>query len=100
MKKLFLCFFMFLFVGCGNAKKEVVTDTLSCVTDDSSFNIVVSDGKAIKYIDSIDGELGQETVDIINEEHLSNVNNNDEALNIMDSVMHELGGYCEKKQEN
>jgi len=99
MKRICLCFFVFLFTGCGSVKNNAVVDNFSCITDDSSFDIVVSNGKIIKYIDSNDGELGQETVDIINDEHLSNVNNNDDALVIMDGVMKDLGGFCEKKED-
>ena len=97
MKKFCLCFFVLLIVGCGRTKNEVSTDTFSCVTDDSSFEIVVSDGKIVKYVDSVDGELKQESIDIINGEYLIEVEDNNETLTIMDNVMRELGGYCEKK---
>jgi len=96
MKKIFLCFVFLVLVGCGNKKEEIIKDEISCVTEDSSFNLVLENGQIVKYIDSIDGELGQETVDILNNEHLVGVTNNDEALNIMSNALRDLNGKCEK----
>lgn len=99
IKLFFLSFTLLFFTGCGVSKKEVVRNDIFCSSEDSSFVLTLEDGKAVKYVDSIDGELGQETVDIINEEHLSNVSDNDRAFSIMDSVMKDLGGSCEQKEE-
>lgn len=100
-RKVFLCLFiMFLVTGCGSAenkiKKNIVKAEISCSADGSNFNLLLEDGQIVKYIDSVDGELGQETVDILNEEHLVGVSDNDEALRIMDSALKDLDGYCEK----
>ena len=94
-KKIALCFALFLIVGCG-AKKEVVKGEITCTTEDSKFNLILEDGQIVSYIDSVDGDLGQETVDILNSEHLVGVSDNDEALRIMSAALKDLDGYCEK----
>jgi len=99
MKKVFVFMALICLCGCSNrsvSKKEVVKGEISCVTEDSKFNLLLEDGQIVKYIDSIDGELGQETVDILNEEHLVGVSNNDEALRIMSNALKDLNGHCEK----
>lgn len=100
-KKIFVCsLVLFLITGCGNepskSKKNVVKGEITCSADGSNFNLLLEDGQIVKYIDSIDGELGQETVDILNQEHLVGVTDNDTALNIMDNALKDLDGHCEK----
>lgn len=94
-KKIILCLALLFVAGCG-AKKEVVRGEISCTTEDSKFNLVLEDGQIVNYIDSIDGDLSQETVDILNSEHLVGVTDNDEALRIMDIALKDLDGHCEK----
>lgn len=109
MRKVIVCFgLMLLFAGCTNNssnenstssglfKKSVVKGEIYCTVEDSSFTLMLEDGQIVKYIDSVDGELGQETVDILNEEHLVGVTDNDEVLRIMDATLSELGGSCSK----
>lgn len=104
-KKIIVFSLALLLVGCSGgisenlgktSKKEVVKGEIYCTVDDSSFTLMLEDGQIVEYIDSIDGELGQETVDILNDEHLIGVTDNDEALKIMDSALSELGGSCSK----
>jgi hypothetical protein len=76
-------------------KKKVVNGKMECVTDDSSFVLELSDGQIVRYIDSIDGELSQETVDILNEEHLVGVTDNATAVSRMNEGLKDLGGHCE-----
>ena len=95
--KIILCLAFTLVCGCSSGvKHEVVKAEISCFTEDSKFNLLLEDGQIVKYIDSIDGELHQETVDILNEEHLVGVTDNDEALRIMDMALKDLNGHCEK----
>ena len=106
MKKILICFMIIFVCGCSNSnetkeqnnknveKQEVVSKTIECNTDDSIFTLVLENGQIVKYIDSIDGDLGSETVDILNEEHLVCISDNDQALSIMNNVMIELGGSC------
>lgn len=101
MKKIvFVIFVLFLFTGCSNSlnntpPKEVLKKDITCYTDDSSFVLKLEDGQIVSYIDSVDGELGQETVDILNQEHLVGNTDNDEALKIMNKALSDLGGRCE-----
>lgn len=106
-KKVICCFVvLLLFTGCSSndvsgsgskkSKKNVIKAEIMCNTEDSNFNLLLEDGQIVKYIDSVDGELGQETVDILNSEHLVNVSDNDEALKIMDAALKDLNGHCEK----
>lgn len=98
MKKFFLVIFMFLFVLCGcsskKVNKQVSKRDINCYADGSSFTLMLEDGQIVKYIDSVDGDLGQEVVDILNEEHLMGVTDNDVAFDIMNVALSDLGGYC------
>jgi len=92
---------VFLFTGCsisGNDnffKRDVLKKDITCYVDDSNFVLKLEDGQIVKYIDSVDGELGQETVDILNDEHLVGITDNEQALKIMNEALSDLGGYCE-----
>ena len=98
MKKIVIFMALVCLCGCSNgvSKKEPVKAEISCFTEDSKFNLFLEDGQIVKYVDSIDGELGQETVDILNGEHLVGITDNDEALKIMDRALKDLDGHCEK----
>lgn len=102
IKKIICCFsFLFIFTGCksdleNHIEPVIVTDEITCTADDNKFNLILENGQIVKYIDSVDGVLGQEIVDILNDEHLVGVVDNDEALKIMDSALKDLDGYCEK----
>ena len=88
--------FMFFFVGCSSKPvKEVSRKDINCHVDESNFVLKLEDGQIVKYIDSVDGDLGQEVVNILNEEHLQNVSDNDEALRIMNAALSDLNGGCE-----
>ena len=111
MKKCFLISLVpFLLCGCSfsvvgkneasnsnmNAiSKPVVNGKMKCVTEDSEFMLELSNGQIVRYIDSVDGELPQETVDILNEEHLLGVTDNDTAILRMNEGLKDLGGHCE-----
>ena len=91
---------LLLFTGCGTvnstvSKRETIKRDITCYVEDSSFVLKLEDGQIVKYIDSVDGELGQETVDILNQEHLVGVTDNEEALEIMSEALSDLDGYCE-----
>ena len=89
-------FLVFLLTGCSfNGSKPVYKKDITCHTDDTSFVLKLENGQIVKYIDSIDGELGQETVDILNQEHLQGVTDNEEALKIMNLALSDLNGGCE-----
>lgn len=95
-KKILFCLILLFVVGCGAKKEEIIKGEISCTTEDTKFNLVLENGQIVKYVDSIDGDLGQETVDILNSEHLVGVTSNDEALRIMSAALKDLDGYCEK----
>ena len=96
--------FLLLLTGCvGNNAEDsfingtdIVSDEVVCRTDDSNFKLIFENGQIVKYIDFIDGDLGQEIVDILNSEHLIGVNNNDDALIAMNDALRNLNGFCEK----
>lgn len=97
MKRIIVLMALVCVCGCSNAsKKEIMKSEISCYTEDSKFNLFLEDGQIVKYVDSVDGELHQETVDILNEEHLVGITDNDEALSIMDKALKDLDGHCEK----
>lgn len=115
MKKyIFLLCFMLLLVGCGNKVNEIVEENeglkpinvvkeadesvAGCFMDGVKFSIVFRDGQIVKYYDPYDGELGKEAIDLINDEHLVDITNDDTAISIMNNVIKELGGYCEKEE--
>lgn len=96
---------LFFIVGCSNnvgntndnsnSTQEIIyTKEINCSLDDSNFVLELQNGQIVKYIDEIDGDLGQETVDILNSEHLVGVSDNDTALTIMDAALKDLGGFC------
>ena len=95
-KVLFFVLGFLCLTGCMEKEKVIVHDEFSCVTEDSKFNLVIENGQIVKYIDSVDGELGQETVNILNEEHLVGNTDNDNALKIMNGALADLNGRCEK----
>lgn len=112
-KILFLCFIALCFTGCGKKNAEVVQEeelkpinvvkeadesVAGCFMDGIKFSIVFKDGQIVKYYDPYDGELDQEGIDLINNEHLVDITNDDQAISIMNGVIKELGGYCEKEE--
>lgn len=115
MKKyiLFLCFMMLL-TGCGKNTEDVIYDedapkpikvvkeadesVAVCYLDETKFSIVFKNGQIVKYYDPYDGELGTEAISVINDEHLVGVTSDDAAIAIMNNVIKELGGYCEKEE--
>ena len=112
-KILFLCFIALCFAGCGKKTAEVVQEeelkpinvvkeadesVAGCFMDDIKFSIVFKNGQIVKYYDPYDGELDQEGIDLINNEHLVDVTSDDQAISIMNGVIKELGGYCEKEE--
>ena len=97
VRKFIVFSFSFLFlVGCssGVTVKESIKGEMECVVEDSRFTLMLEDGQIVKYIDSVDGELGSEIVDILNDEHLVGVTDNDEAIRIMNASLNDLDGYC------
>ena len=99
MKRFFLgLFFVFLLCGCSsNVIKDepVVSGSMNCVVEDSIFTLYLENGQIVKYVDSVDGELPQETVDILNSEYLVGVTDNDEAIRLMNEGLSDLEGHCE-----
>ena len=116
MKKI-LVFFMVLFlvVGCtGNttsdnsdttiktnstkksSKKQVSKAVFHCNTDDSVFDLYLENGQIVKYVDSEDGDLGNQPVEILNSEHLVGVSDNDQAFIKMNEALFELEGSCSR----
>ena len=101
IKRVFVCLcFLFFITGCSSeshvVKRDVVKAQISCTADGNNFVLYLEDGQIVRYVDSIDGDLGQETVDILNQEHLVGVKDNDTALSIMDTALKDLDGHCEK----
>lgn len=89
-----------LLCGCSNTTsteqpKEIIKGEMNCTVEDSNFTLMLENGQIVKYIDSVDGDLGQETVDILNEEYLIGVTDNDEAIKIMNEGLSDLEGHCE-----
>ena len=99
MFKRFIYFLPILFLMSGcikiEAPKEIIKGTMNCVVEDSTFTLELENGQIVKYIDSVDGELPQETVDILNEEYLVGVTDNDEAIRLMNEGLKDLEGHCE-----
>ena len=77
------------------SNKPVVKGEIKCTVEDSVFTLLLEDGQIVSYIDSVEGDLGQSPVDILNEEHLVGVTDNDEALKRMNLALKDLDGYCE-----
>ena len=116
MKKIILCLcFIVLLTGCGdkvndvvqeqeeelkpiNVVKEADESVAGCFMDGIKFSIVFKNGQIVKYYDPYDGELDQEGIDLINNEHLIGITDDDQAISIMNGVIKELGGYCEKEE--
>lgn len=99
MKKYLLVLLALIIVGCSSnndilEEKVVDSKEIQCNLDGANFTLVLENGQIVKYIDELDGDLGQETVDILNSEHLVGNSDNDRALSIMDSALKDLGGYC------
>lgn len=110
MKKFYFCFLVLCLMGCRNESlntdglddqnntndivNEVIRNDIYCTLDGSGFTLTLENGQIIRYIDDIEGELGQETIDILNNEHLVGVKSNDDALNIMAIALNDLGGSC------
>ena len=94
----FLPFFL-LIGGCANVKNEkpveIIKGSMNCVVENSTFTLELENGQIVKYIDSVDGELPQETVDILNQEYLVDITDNDEAIRIMNESLKDLNGHCE-----
>lgn len=115
MKKFILwLFFVVLLAGCGKKAtdvtqqkddelkpikvvKEADESVAGCFMDGVKFSIVFKDGQIVKYYDPYDGELDQDGIDLINNEHLVDVTDDNRAIAIMNNVIKELGGYCEKE---
>lgn len=95
MCKRFFCslVLLLLFTGC-NAEKKVIEFEINCFTEDSSFILKLQNGQVVQYIDSIEGDLGEDIVDILNDEYLTGVTDNDSALKIMNNSLSPLGGFC------
>ena len=101
MKKIVIFVVLVCVCGCSGKESEskkgvVIKDQISCSTEDSKFNLFLENGQIVSYVDSVDGDLGQETVDILNGEHLVGVTDNNVALKIMDKALKDLNGHCEK----
>lgn len=89
-----------LLCGCSatetNSKpKEIIKGEMNCTVEEDKFTLMLENGQIVKYIDSVEGELGQETVDILNEEYLVGVTDNEEAVRIMNESLKDLEGHCE-----
>lgn len=105
-KVLFLSVLLFVFTGCSHESSSVDDVVLSsnydsvanCYLDGDKFTMYFKSGKIVKYTDPIDGDLSQESIDVINGEHLVGVVSDDKAISIMDKVIKDLGGYCEKEE--
>lgn len=114
-KILFLCFIVLYFTGCGKKATDVTQQkddelkpikvvkssdesVANCFLDGIKFSIVFKDGQIVKYYDPYDGELDQDGIKLINDEHLVGIDNDDSAISIMNNVIKELGGYCEKEE--
>lgn len=100
MKKILLTLLLLILLcGCANTKletkKEIIKGTMTCNVEDSTFILELENGQIVKYIDSVDGELPQETVDIINEEYLVGITDNEEAVKAMNEGLKDLEGHCE-----
>lgn len=106
-KYFFSCLFILLLCGCStnidlggksssiDVPKEIISGRMECAVEDSSFVLELENGQIVRYIDSIDGELKEETVNILNEEYLVGVTDNDEAIRRMNEGLSDLGGHCE-----
>ncbi|MBP3920532.1 MAG: hypothetical protein J6D28_03090 [Bacilli bacterium] len=93
-KKILVTTLFLLTIGCTSKPKEIIRKEITCTVEENNFTLVLENGQITKYIDEIEGDLGQETVDILNEEHLLGIKDNDEALKIMDQALKDLGGSC------
>lgn len=98
MKKILI--FSFLILVCCSCKNNKMNDKkiskrqIFCNNSDNEFILNLENGQIVSYIDSIDGDLGDEIVNILNEEHLVGVSDNDKALKIMNDVLIQNGGSC------
>jgi len=98
MKKV-LTFLVVLLLLTGCSKKEDKQVVLECEFPNTTITITIEKGKIIKYIDKIQGEFSKESIDLLNNSYLSNIDNNSEALTKMKEVIATNGGDCINDKE-
>lgn len=89
IKLLLILTVCFLLVGCTSSQEQ-----LKCDIGATTITITVEKGKIISYYDKIEGDLPQEEIDVLNESHLKNITNNQEAMDKLKDVIASSGGNC------
>ena len=89
LKLLLVLSICLLLVGCGSNKEE-----LKCDMGATTITITIQKGKIISYYDEIEGDLSQDEIDVLNESHLKDITNNQEALDKLRDVIASSGGNC------
>jgi len=80
---------IFLLSGCTSKKEQLI-----CEIGDTVITIEIQNGKIIKYIDKITGEASKEMIDVLNENHLTDITTNKEALEILKKYIIDNDGEC------
>ena len=86
MKKIVLVILITFFItGCGN--------TLKCSLSDDKFKLVFQNGKIVEYYDSSGKSVEKSVMDEMNT-YLKNVNDDSEAMKIIEDLLNSYGGEC------
>ena len=80
-----------LLLGCSSTPKE---DILECDMGNTVITLTIREGKIIKYVDKIRGELLQDEIDVLNQSHLQDIEDNKAALTKLRGVIATSGGDC------
>lgn len=92
-KLLWLVIVMLLLVSCNS--KQDKQESLECSIGDTVITITVEKGKIIRYYDKVTGELPSEKIDILNKNHLEDINDNEQAIVRLREVIASSGGDCQ-----
>lgn len=80
----------FLLIGCSDYKEDI----LECDIGNTVITLTVKNGKIIKYNDKIQGDLKEEEIAVLNNSHLTDIDNNQDALSKLREVIASSGGNC------
>jgi len=99
MKKIILCMIITLLLLTGCGKKENNIMKLECRLSTTTITLTIEGGKITKYVDKISGEISQSEINLLNENYLSDIDNDKDAISKMREVIASNGGDCKQYKE-